>query len=83
MDAADASMGTFGEIDVEIFTANFSSCIINELDGDGNDFEAGDIDVFEVSTVLLILIRVQGGTEKFLLKLFLASGPAALLLWQQ
>ena len=40
---------TFGNIDVEIYNENFQSCLAEKLDGSGNDFKPGAIDVFTVS----------------------------------
>ena len=43
----DAGM-TFGSVDVEIINYSFQICEIENLDGDGNDFQQGAIDIFEV-----------------------------------
>ncbi len=40
---------TFASVSVTIYDKEFSSCHISELDGAGNDFEAGDTNVFEGS----------------------------------
>lgn len=47
MDTSDAGM-TFGNIDVDIFNNEPRPCSITNLDGEGDDFQKGDINVFEV-----------------------------------
>ena len=48
-DINDAGMGTFGNIDVQIFNFDSDMCIIQNLDSPGNSFQEGEIDVFEGS----------------------------------
>ena len=44
----DAAM-TFGNVDIDIFAKDpISVCTIDNLDGPGNDFQNGDINIFEV-----------------------------------
>jgi hypothetical protein len=38
---------TFGKVDITIYAANATYCYIGKLDGGGNDFESGDINIFE------------------------------------
>ncbi len=50
-------------IDLEIITQDFSTCMMREVEGNGDIFQLGDINVFEVSTVLVMVIMVLGRTE--------------------
>jgi hypothetical protein len=38
---------TFGSVDITINTVNATSCYIRKLDSRGNDFQSGDINIFE------------------------------------
>ena len=38
---------TFGEVQLDIYTASGTSCKIDQLEADGNDFQQGALDVFQ------------------------------------
>ena len=38
---------TFGEVELNIYTPSGTSCQIDQLEADGNDFQQGALDVFQ------------------------------------
>ena len=38
---------TFGEVQLDIYTFSGTSCTIDRLEADGNDFQQGALDVFQ------------------------------------
>ena len=46
-DISDAGMQLLGEVDVEVYNVDGDHCNISDLDSSGNNFQRGEIDVFE------------------------------------
>ena len=49
VDTNGAQMNNLGSIDVEVYNVDGDHCFISNLDSSGNNFQQGEIDVFEGS----------------------------------
>ena len=58
-------MNTLGHVDVDIFNVDGNFCSISDLDSSGNNFQQGEIDVFEGSDLEVNCVKYKDkGTDQ-------------------